>query len=342
MKGFASDNNAGVHPAVMQYIEKANKEHQIAYGDDTFTIEALKKFKQVFGNKSETFFVYNGTAANTLGISAATNSYHAVVCADTAHINVDECGAPEKFSGCKLLPVSSPDGKIQIDDISPLLHGIGFEHHVQPKIISITQATELGTVYSIDEIKTISDFAHSHNMFLHMDGARIANAAVSLNCDFRQFTADAGVDVLSFGGTKNGMMYGEAIVFFNPELAQNFKYLRKQGMQLASKMRYIAAQFLAYFENDLWWKLASNSNQMAALLYKKVNEIDDVKITQKPEANGVFAIIPPEVVAELQKNYFFYVWNAQTSEVRWMTSFDTTEDEIVGFTNMLKSLMHNR
>ncbi len=342
MKGFASDNNAGVHSSVMQYIEKANTEHEIAYGDDNFTVEALKKFKQMFGSETETFFVYNGTAANTLGISSATNSYHAVICADTAHINVDECGAPEKFSGCKLLPVSSSDGKIRIDEISPLLHGIGFEHHVQPKVISITQATELGTVYSIDEIREISNFAHSNKMYLHMDGARIANAAVSLDCDFRQFTADAGVDILSFGGTKNGMMYGEAIVFFNPELAQNFKYLRKQGMQLASKMRYIAAQFLAYFENDLWRKLASNSNQMAALLHEKINEINDVKITHKPEANGVFAIIPPEVVSKLQKDYFFYVWNAQTSEVRWMTSFDTTVDEIEDFAKALKTLMHKR
>ena len=342
MKGFASDNNAGVHPAIMEYIEKANVDHQIAYGDDDFTFQALKKFKDVFGDNSETFFVYNGTAANTLGISSMTNSYNAVICAETAHINVDECGAPEKFSGCKLLPVPSKDGKIRVDDIKPLLHGIGFEHHVQPTVISITQATELGTVYSIEELRVLSEFAHSHNMFLHMDGARIANAAVALDCEFSKFTSEAGLDALSFGGTKNGMMYGEAIVFFDPEFAKNFKYVRKQGMQLASKMRYIAAQFLAYFENDLWKHLASKANQMAALLHEKISEIDEVKITQKPQANGVFAIVPPEIVTELQKRYFFYIWNAQASEVRWMTSFDTTKDEIEGFVHTLKTLLKER
>lgn len=339
MKGFASDNNAGVHPAVMEHLNKVNIGHQVAYGDDEYSRKVLGKFKEVFGNDTETYFVYNGTAANTLGISALTNPYHAVVCAQTAHINVDECGAPEKFTGCKLLPIETSDGKIRVQDIEPFLHGIGFEHHVQPKVISITQATELGTVYTIDEIKALSDFAHSNNMFLHMDGARIANAAVSLNKSFREITTEAGVDVLSFGGTKNGLMYGEAIVFFNTDAANEFKYIRKQGMQLASKMRYIAAQFMAYFENDLWHQLASTANRMAKILSQKVNSIEGIKITQAVEANGVFAIVPPYIVSKLQEQFFFYVWNTENSEVRWMTSFDTTEDEINAFCEKLHKLM---
>jgi threonine aldolase len=339
MKGFASDNNAGVHPLIMNYMNKVNYEHEIAYGDDDYTRKALKLFKDKFGTQSETFFVYNGTAANTLSIAAMTNSYHAVICAETAHIHVDECGAPEKFSGCKLIPLTSSDGKIHVNDVEPRLHGLGFEHHVQPKVISITQATELGTVYTIDEIKKLSEFAHANNMLLHMDGARIANAAVALGKGFRAFTTDAGVDVLSFGGTKNGMMYGEAIVFLNSDVADEFKYIRKQGMQLTSKMRYIAAQFLAYFEDNLWKELAQHSNQMATLLYEQLRGLDGIKLTQKPQANGVFAIIPKEIIPKLQEKYFFYVWNTETSEVRWMTSFDTTSEEITNFTTLLTELV---
>jgi threonine aldolase len=287
--------------------------------------------------KFSLFFI--GTAANVLGLKAMTNSHHSIICPESAHINVDECGAPEKFTGCKLLPVETKDGKLSIENIQKHMHGFGFEHHAQPKVISITQSTELGTIYSIDEIKTLAAYAHKHNMFLHMDGARISNAAVSLNASFYEFTADAGVDVLSFGGTKNGMMYGEAIVFFNKELAENFKYIRKQGMQLASKMRYIAAQFNTFLSNDLWKKNAAHANKMARLLYSEVKDIPGIEITQKVESNGVFAIIPSEIIPILQKEYFFYIWDENKSEVRWMTSFDTSENDILQFSSRLKNLM---
>jgi len=242
-RGFASDNNAGVHPLVLNALRSVNDGHEIAYGDDQVTQRVIQKMKRIFGDESEIFFVFIGTAANVLGLSSITQSYNAIITTDTAHIHVDECGAPEKFTGCKLLTTPTPDGKLTVDLIKQHMHGFGFEHHAQPRVISITQATELGTVYTVDEIRTIADYAHANGLLLHMDGARISNAAVALDSGFYEITGGAGVDVLSFGGTKNGLMYGEAVVFFNKELCRDFKYRRKQGMQLASKMRYIAAQF---------------------------------------------------------------------------------------------------
>ncbi|HDR68663.1 MAG TPA: low specificity L-threonine aldolase [Bacteroidaceae bacterium] len=340
-RGFASDNNAGVHPQILKAMEKVNLGHVIAYGDDPYTISAIAKLKKEFGADTGIFFVFIGTAANVLGLSAVTRPYHAVICPDTAHIHVDECGAPEKFTGCKLLTVKTPDGKLTVELIKQHMHGFGFEHHVQPKVISITQSTEMGTVYTIEEIKTIADFAHDHGMKLHMDGARLSNAAVALGKSFFELTGSAGVDVLSFGGTKNGMMYGEAVVFFDKDLCDDFKYRRKQGMQLASKMRFIAAQFDAFISNDLWKRNAAHANNMARLLYNSVREIKGIEITQPVESNAVFAKIPGEVIPELQKEYFFYVWNEDTSEVRWMCSFDTTEDDINGFVNLLREKVSN-
>lgn len=220
-RGFASDNNAGVHPKILKAMADVNGGHVIAYGDDPYTGKAEAAIRKIFGEESGVFFVFIGTAANVLGLSSITQPYHAVICPETSHINVDECGAPEKFSGCKLLTCDSPDGKLTVDMIAGHMHGIGFEHHVQPRVVSITQATELGTVYTIDEIRKIAEYTHEHGMLLHMDGARISNAAVSLSSSFREMTIDAGVDVLSFGGTKNGMMYGEAVVFFNNELCSD-------------------------------------------------------------------------------------------------------------------------
>lgn len=335
-RGFASDNNAGVHPAILEAMGRVNDGHQIAYGDDVFTIEVTAKMKKIFGEQSEIFFVFIGTAANVLGLSTITQSYNAVITPDTAHIHVDECGAPEKFSGCKLLTVSTPDGKLTVELIKQHMHGFGFEHHAQPKVISITQSTELGTLYSIDEIKSIADYAHANNMLLHMDGARISNAAAALGVGFNEMTGEAGVDVLSFGGTKNGMMYGEAIVFFNKVLCTDFKYRRKQGMQLASKMRYIAAQFDAFLTDDLWKKNALHANLMAKKLHEAVKDIPGVKITRPVEANAVFAIIPAEIIPKLQQEFFFYVWDDDSSEVRWMCSFDTQEEDIEKFTALLK------
>lgn len=338
-RGFASDNNSGVHPNILKAINEVNHGHTIAYGDDPITQKAIERFKQIFGSDIEVFFVFIGSAANVLGLKAITQPHNAIICADTAHINVDECGAPERFTGCKLLTVPTVNGKLTIDGIKKHMHGFGFQHHSQPKVISISQVSELGTVYTVDEIRALADFAHSHNMYLHMDGARLANAAVSLGKGFKEFTRDAGVDVLSFGGTKNGMMYGEAIVFFNQELAHDFMYTRKQGLQLASKMRYISSQFLAYLEDGQWDSTARHANAMAQLLAKRVTGIAGVTITQPVQANAVFAIIPKELIQPLQNEYFFYVWDEDRSEVRWMTSWDTTEEDIDRFCELLEELM---
>ena len=335
-RSFASDNNAGVHPKVLRALERANRGHVVAYGDDIYTEAAVERFRELLGSNVDVFFVFSGTGANVLGLKAITQPHHAVICAETAHINVDECGAPERFTGCKLLSVPTADGKLRPADIMPLLHGIGVEHHVQPRVISISQSTEMGTVYGAKEIRTLADFAHQHNLLLHVDGARIANAAVSLNAKLSEITADVGVDVLSFGGAKNGMMYGEAVVFFNRSLAGDFKFIRKQGMHLASKMRFIAVQFEALLTSGLWKKNAAHANRMAQILARELAKIPSIEITQKVEANGVFAIVPRQFVPLLQKEYFFYVWNEKTSEVRLMTSFDTTEEDIRRFVALVR------
>jgi threonine aldolase len=334
-RSFASDNNAGVHPEVLHAIAAANQGHVVGYGDDPYTESAVRKFKQHFGSDIEVFIVFNGTAANCLSLKALTNSYNAVICSEAAHIYTDECGAPEKFSGCKLIPLPSGDGKLTVESVRHAYHGIGDPHHVQPRVISITQATEVGTVYKPAEIKALARFAHERGMFLHVDGARIANAAASLGQTLRQATRDLGVDVLSFGGTKNGALGAEAVIFFDKKLGHDFLYLRKQGMQLASKMRFISAQFDALLTGDLWLKSAQHANRMARLLQKKLSEIPQLKIVYKVEANGVFAKIPRPAISRLQKRYFFYVWNEQQSVVRWMCSFDTTEQDVKQFVSFV-------
>jgi len=331
VRSFASDNNAGVHPKVLQAIAAVNRGHVVGYGDDAHTEAAVRKFKQHFGADAEVFIVFNGTAANCLSLKALTESYNGVICAEGAHIYTDECGAPEKFTGCKLIPIPTVDGKLTVESVGHAYHGIGDQHHVQPRVISITQATELGTVYTSREVRDLARFAHDRNMFLHMDGARIANAAVSLGLTLREATRDLGVDVLSFGGTKNGAMGAEAVVFFNKKLSRDFLYLRKQGMQLASKMRFISAQLEALLSNDLWRKNAQHANRMAELLQRELSEIPQVKIVYKVEANGVFAQIPRRAIAKLQRRYFFYVWDEDRSLVRWMCSFDTTEQDVKQF-----------
>jgi threonine aldolase len=335
-RGFASDNNAGVHPEILKEIEKSNVGHVIGYGSDVYTEQAKELFRNHLGNNAEVFFVFTGTAANVLGISGVTRSFNSVITACTAHLEQDECGAPEKFTGCKVLTVDTPDGKITVDMIRKHMHGFDFEHHSQPKVISVTQSTEMGTVYSVEEVKKIADFAHSRNMLLHMDGARIANAAVSLGLPFKAAVTDAGVDILSFGGTKNGMMFGEAVCFLRLGLSGDFKYIRKQGMQLASKMRFISAQYIAYFRNDLWKKCASHSNAMAALLAERIGAMDGIKITQPVQSNGVFVIIPHNVAEKVMREYFFYPWNEDISEYRLMTSWDTTEEDIDQFVRLLE------
>ncbi len=344
-KGFASDNWSGVCPEIMTALNDVNKGHIFAYGEGNEHVSqtAFRKFEEHFGKDIAVFFVYNGTAANVLGVNQLMNSYHAVVAASTAHLNEDECGAPEKFIGTKILEIHTENGKIVPDQVKPFLKSIGFQHHSQPKIISISQVTEMGTVYSPDEIRALADFAHENNMYLHMDGARISNAAVALNSDFRSFTTDVGVDVLSFGGTKNGLMFGEAVIFFNKKLAENFEYARKQGMQLHSKMRFIASQFTRFLTDDLWKKNASIANQLAGILANEIEKISQLKVSQSVEANGVFVLMPSELIPKLQEQYFFHVWNEtpnverEFKEVRLMCSWDTTEDNIVGFIKLIRN-----
>jgi threonine aldolase len=338
-RSFASDNNAGVHPEIIEAIKAANEGHVIAYGDDAYTERAVKQFQKLFGKDIAVYFVFGGTGANVLGLQAVNKSYQAVICAETAHINVDECGAPEKFTGCKLLSVPTPDGKLRPEQLKPLLHGVGFEHHVQPGVISVSQATEMGTVYTGAELKALATFAHKNNMLFHVDGARIANAAVSLNASPKEITVDLGVDLLSFGGAKNGMMYGEAVVFFNKKLAADFKYIRKQGMHLPSKMRFISAQFETLLSGDLWRRSAEHANRMAQVLAAELVKVPPITLTQPVESNGVFAFVPRKYVPLLQKKYFFYVWNEEISEVRLMTSFDTTEEDIAEFVDLVRKIV---
>ena len=339
-RGFASDNNSGIHPEILKAIESANVGHSKGYGDDTWSNEAVELFRKEFGDDTEVFIVMTGTGANILGIQSAIQSFHSVICAETAHIHTDECGAPEKFTGSKIIPVATHNGKITPEQIGKYLHGFEFEHHSQPGLISITQVSELGTVYTVDEIKALADLAHLHGMFLHMDGARISNAAVSLGLPFRAFTKDAGVDILSFGGTKNGMMIGEAVLFFNPAFALQSKYYRKQAAQLFSKMRFVGAQFVPYLRDEIWKTNATHSNRMAKILEAEIRKLKGVEITQLVQGNGVFAIVPKEIIPQLQNEYFFYLWDEHRGEVRWMTSFDTTEEDIMNFAKLLRDLLN--
>ena len=338
IRSFASDNNAGVHPEVLQALAAANTGHTVGYGDDIYTERARAKFREHFGDV-EVFFVFNGTAANVLSLQSLTRSFQAVLCAEASHIYTDECGAPEKFTGCKLIPIAAPDGRLTVDAVAHHYHGIGDQHHVQPHVISITQATEMGTVYKAAEIRALADFAHSNNLLLHMDGARIANAAVSQDLTLHQATGDLGVDVLSFGGTKNGLMGAEAVVFFRKDLSADFLYWRKQGMQLASKMRFVSAQLETILTNDLWENSARHANQMARLLEAEVRRIPEAKIVYPVEGNGVFVQLPQPAIAKIKERYFFYTWNEHESVVRWMCSFDTIEDDIRQFAAFVREVL---
>lgn len=342
-RSFASDNNASVHPEVLEAIRRANDGPAAAYGDDPLTELAVEKFREQFGDDVAVFFVFNGTAANVLSLQALTRPFHAVLCPESSHIYTDECGAPEKFTGCKLIPLGAPDGKLTVNTVANAYHGIGDQHHVQPRVISITQATEMGTIYDPAEIEALARFAHERNMFLHVDGARLANAVVPRgpSLSLRQATRDLGVDVLSFGGTKNGLMGAEAVVFFRPELAENFLFVRKQGMQLASKMRYTSAQMVALLTNDLWRRNAEKANRMARLLEEEIRKIPRIKIVFPVQANGVFAQIPRDAIQKIQERYFFYVWIEEKSVVRWMCSFDTTEEDVRKFAEFVRAVVRD-
>jgi len=336
-RGFASDNNSGIHPTILKAIESANCDHAVGYGDDIYTEKAKKLFRKEFGDETEVFFTLTGTGANILSIQTVCQSFHAILCAETAHIHTDECGAPEKFTGSKLIPIPSSNGKVEPSELLKKLHGFNVEHHSQPGLLSISQVTEMGTVYTVAEIKELAEIVHQHGMFLHMDGARISNAAVSLGLNFKAFTKDSGVDVLSFGGTKNGMMLGEAVLLFNPALAGNAKYYRKQAAQLYSKMRFVSAQFIPFLEDEIWKTNASHANKMASKLADLISGIESVKITQKVEANGIFVILPRDLIPLIKKEYFFYDWDESKNEVRWMTSFDTKEEDILNLVALLKA-----
>lgn len=337
-RGFGSDNHSGVSPEVLKAIADANVEHALAYGDDEYCERASKLFKATFGEQASVYFVFNGTGANVLNIDAMCRSHHAVVCAETAHINVDECGAPQRIVGCRLLTVPTPDGKLTPELVKTQLHGFGFEHHSQPRAISISQPTELGTLYTVEEIKALADLAHSYGMYLHVDGARLANAAVALGCSFKEMTTDCGVDCLSFGGTKNGLLMGESSVILNPELDVDLKYRRKQMSQLCSKMRFMAVQFEAYLTTGLWRRNAEHSNQMAQLLYAELQSVPQVKVMYPVQVNSVFAQLPRDVWTALQQDYFFYDWDEAENVVRWMCSFDTTEEDIKNFVAALRNI----
>jgi threonine aldolase len=336
MKGFASDNYAGVHPDVMAAIAAANVDHAVSYGDDPWTARFEAAIRREFGEQARAFPVFNGTAANVLSLQALMRPYEAVICASTAHINVDECGAPERYLGSKLLDTPTPDGKLTPALVEEQARGFGDQHHVQPRVVSIAQSTELGTVYAPDEIRAIAGAAHGLGLLLHVDGARVANAAAALGTSLRALTTDLDVDVLSLGGTKIGAMGAEAVVFLKPQLAERFPFWRKQAMQLASKMRFVSAQLEALLTDELWPRNASHANAMAARLAAGVADIDGVELTRPVQANGVFAILPPPATAALQPEWPFYVWDGTTGEVRWMCSWDTTPEEVDGFVEAVR------
>jgi threonine aldolase len=337
-RSFSSDNAATVHPEVLEYLARVNVGHATAYGYDEWTQRMVGVFQQHFGEDCLPFPVFNGTGANVLAVKATCKPWNSVMCTDVAHLYADECGAPEQIAGVKLVPIVAPQAKLTPELIAPYLRGTGQEHQVQPRLVSITNSTEYGTVYTVAEVHALAEIVHKHGLLLHMDGARISNAVASLGCTFRELTVDAGVDLLSFGGTKNGLLAGEALVFFNLGLIQDFLFIRKQNLQLMSKMRYAAAQFLALLEGDLWHRLASHANAMAQLLYQGVKDIPEITVTQPVQANGVFAILPGHVREAVRNDFFFYDWDAAVGEVRWMCSWDTTAEDVKAFVARLKVL----
>ncbi len=341
-KSFGSDNHSGIHPTILGALVQANIGHTPSYGNDPYTQEAIALLKHHFGAECDPYLVNTGTAANVLGLDTLLQSYQAIIATDVAHINTDECGALEQYTGCKLLTVPSINGKLTRERITHFMVNVENQHRVQPKVISLTQATEFGTVYTIPEIKEITAFAHLNNMLVHMDGARLSNASAYLNCSFADMTTNAGVDLVTFGGTKNGLMMGEAVIFANKALSKDFKYIRKQGMQLVSKMRFISAQFVALLSNNLWLTNAQHANAMAALLAELIQDIPEIKINRPVQTNSVFANVPKEIIVPLQEQYYFYVWDHPTNEVRWMCSFDTTEQDIYAFVSCIKEIVAKR
>jgi threonine aldolase len=330
-RGFASDNSATIHPDVLRAIARVNVGHAFGYGHDDYTAQVEAMFAGHFGEGARAFLVFNGSAANVLSLRAACRPWQAVICAETAHMNVDECAAPEAIAGVKLLPVATEHGKLTPELVQSRISRVGDEHAVQPGVVSLTQCTELGTLYSTAETAEIAQLAHELGMLVHIDGARLSNAAAALQLPLAALTTDVGVDILSFGGTKNGLLGGEAVVVLNPELADGFQYLRKQSLQLASKMRFLAAQFDALLSDELWLRCARQANAMASRLADAVGAISGLTITRPVQTNAVFAALPHEATAALQERFAFYVWDESIGEVRWMCSWDTTAEDVDAF-----------
>ncbi|MBP6065365.1 low specificity L-threonine aldolase [Bacteroides sp.] len=337
MRSFASDNNSGVHPQVMEALNQANKDHALGYGDDRWTEEAIHKLRETFTPDCEPLFVFNGTGSNVVALQLITRPYHSILCAETAHIYVDECGSPVKMTGCQIRPIATTDGKLTPELIRPYLHGFGDHHHSQPGAIYLSQCTEFGTVYMPNELKAITELAHQHGMRVHMDGARIANACALLRLSLKELTVDCGIDILSFGGTKNGLMMGECVIVFDPSLKAEARFVRKQSAQLASKMRYLSCQFTAYLADELWLKNALHANAMADQLYEALKELPGVRFTQKVESNQLFLTMPRPQIDYLLQSYFFYFWNEEADEIRLVTSFDTTPEDVEAFLSLLRA-----
>jgi threonine aldolase len=342
-RGFASDNNSGVHPEIVAAIAAANDGHVAAYGDDDYTASAHRRFREHFGERAEPFLVFNGTGANVLALEALARPYEAVICPETAHLNVDECGAPERVAGVKVIAVPTPDGKLTPELLAERITRVGDQHASQPRVVSISEATELGTVYTPNEVGALADLAHERGLVLHVDGARLANAAAALDLPLRALTTDVGVDALSFGGTKNGLLVGDAIVFIAPDPARDFLFLRKQSMQLASKMRFLAAQFEALLGGDLWLRNAGHANAMARRLADAIATIDGVELAYPAEANGVFANLPAAAIERLRESLPaalpFYVWDEPAGTIRLMCSWDTTPDDVDGLAAAMRAAL---
>ncbi|MFI7484085.1 threonine aldolase family protein [Kocuria sp. M1R5S2] len=343
LRGFASDNYSGVHPEVLDALAEANGGHQTAYGEDEYTARLQDVIVQHFGRGASVWPVFNGTGANVVGLQSMLPRWGAVICADTAHIHVDEGGAPEKSAGIKLLPVPAGNGKLTPELIAAEAWGWGDEHRAQPLVVHITQSTELGTLYRPGEIRALADYAHANGMSVYLDGARLSNAAAALGLPLRAFTTDAGVDVLSLGGTKNGALGAEAVVVLNDAASEGLVYLRKHQMQLASKMRFVSAQLLALLDGDLYLRTAGHANAMARRLREGIEagiadgSMEDVTFTQETQVNAVFAALPGGVADRLRQRFRFYDWDSAKGEVRWVCSFDTTAEDVDAFLAAMRS-----
>lgn len=339
---FKSDNISTVHPKIMEAIVNANLGHASPYGNDTYTEKAIESLKKAFNRDVDVYLVGTGTAANVIGLNSILSTIHAVICTDTAHINVDETGALEAITGSKIIYVPNENGKLTIERIRPYLNDLGNEHKVQPKVISISQSTEIGTLYTVDEIRELADFAHENNMYLHVDGSRIANAIVSLDSSYEEMISETGVDLFAFGGTKNGMMIGEAIISFNKEISKNLKFFRKQNMQLFSKMRYVAAQFPPYLEEGIWRENAERANEMGQYLYDKLKNLEGIRVHEGLKTNMIFGNMEDYLIENLMEEYGFYHLNKDTNLVRFVTSFDTEKEDIDNLIEAIRELNNSR